>query len=163
MCTIAIEALTPLNRTSRIKLYRNIVRSRLFSRIGKRSIHSSGPCIQVCLQCFCSPRKPRDKFEGNLLQDILEQAAEGDTLDDTQVIESPIGQMTYPVERQLVDLVTGDEHHNISRILKRLDQNSDESISDAFSDVEDPVHEESLINDLFFTKKLVRPFSPFCC
>ena len=70
--------------------------------------------------------------------------------------------MTYPVEKNLVDLVTGDEHHNISRILKRLDRNSDESISDAFSDVEDPVHEESLINDLFFTKKLVGFFSPFC-
>ena len=41
MCTIAIQALTPLNRTSRIKLYKNIARSRLFSRIAKRSIAPS--------------------------------------------------------------------------------------------------------------------------
>ena len=38
MCTIAIEALTPLYRASRIKLYKNIARSRLFRRIAKRSI-----------------------------------------------------------------------------------------------------------------------------
>ena len=38
MCTIAIEALTPLYRTLRIKLYKNIARSRLFCRIAKRSI-----------------------------------------------------------------------------------------------------------------------------
>ena len=38
MGTIAIEALTPLNRTSRIKLYKNIARSRLFCRIAKGSI-----------------------------------------------------------------------------------------------------------------------------
>ena len=38
MCTIAIEAPTPLYRTSRIKLYKNIARSRLFCRIAKRSI-----------------------------------------------------------------------------------------------------------------------------
>ena len=38
MCTIAIEALTPLYRTSCIKLYKNIARSRLFCRIAKKSI-----------------------------------------------------------------------------------------------------------------------------
>ena len=38
MCTIAIEALTPLYRTSRIKLYKNNARSRLFCRIAKRSV-----------------------------------------------------------------------------------------------------------------------------
>ena len=38
MCTIAIEALTPLYRISRIKLYKNIARSRPFCRIAKRSI-----------------------------------------------------------------------------------------------------------------------------
>ena len=38
MCTIVIEALTPLNRASRIQLYKNIARSRLFCRIAKRSI-----------------------------------------------------------------------------------------------------------------------------
>ena len=38
MCTIAIEALTPFNRTSRIKMYKNFARSRLFRRIAKRSI-----------------------------------------------------------------------------------------------------------------------------
>ena len=38
MCTIAIEAVTPLFRTSRINLYKNIARSRLFCRIAKRSI-----------------------------------------------------------------------------------------------------------------------------
>ena len=39
MCTILIEALTPLDRTSRIKMYKNNARSRLFSRIAKRSIN----------------------------------------------------------------------------------------------------------------------------
>ena len=38
MCTIVIEALTPLHRASRIKMYKNIARSRLFCRIAKRSI-----------------------------------------------------------------------------------------------------------------------------
>ena len=38
MCTIAIEALTPFNRTSRIQMYKNVARSRLFRRIAKRSI-----------------------------------------------------------------------------------------------------------------------------
>ena len=38
MCTIVIAALTQLNRTSRIKLYKIIARSRLFCRIAKRSI-----------------------------------------------------------------------------------------------------------------------------
>ena len=41
MCTILIEALTPLNRASCIKTYRNNVRSRLFCRIAKTSIHSA--------------------------------------------------------------------------------------------------------------------------
>ena len=39
MCTIVIEALTPFNRTSRIKMYKSIARSRLFCRIAKRSIY----------------------------------------------------------------------------------------------------------------------------
>ena len=38
MPRIVIEALTPLDRTSRIKLYKNNARSRLFCRIAKRSI-----------------------------------------------------------------------------------------------------------------------------
>ena len=38
MCTILIEGLTPLNRTSCIKMYKNNARSRLFCRIAKRSI-----------------------------------------------------------------------------------------------------------------------------
>ena len=38
MCTIAIEPLTPLNRTSCIKVYKDIARSKLFCRIAKRSI-----------------------------------------------------------------------------------------------------------------------------
>ena len=45
MCTIAIEALTPLDRTSRIKLYKNIARSRLFCRIAKRSIETGNEAI----------------------------------------------------------------------------------------------------------------------
>ena len=38
MCTIVIEALTPLDRISCIKMYKNNARSRLFCRIAKRSI-----------------------------------------------------------------------------------------------------------------------------
>ena len=38
MCTIAIEALTPFSRTSRVKMHENVARSRLFCRIAKRSI-----------------------------------------------------------------------------------------------------------------------------
>ena len=36
ICTMVIEALTPLYRTSRIKMYKNNARSRLFFRIAKR-------------------------------------------------------------------------------------------------------------------------------
>ena len=52
MCTILIEALTPLDRTSRIKLYKNNARSRLFCRIAKRSINLSK-------YCFCSQKQNR--------------------------------------------------------------------------------------------------------
>ena len=38
MCIIAIEPLRPLDRTSRIKLYKNNARSRLFCRIAERFI-----------------------------------------------------------------------------------------------------------------------------
>ena len=38
MCTIAIEALTPLDRTLCIKMYKTNARSRLFCLIAKRSI-----------------------------------------------------------------------------------------------------------------------------
>ena len=38
ICTMVIEAPTPFNRTLRIKMYKNIARSRLFRRIAKRSI-----------------------------------------------------------------------------------------------------------------------------
>ena len=40
MSTIAIEALTPLDRTSSIKVYKNNSLSRPFRRIAKRSIVS---------------------------------------------------------------------------------------------------------------------------
>ena len=36
----AIEALTPIIRTSCMKMYKNIARSRLFGRIAKRSIEN---------------------------------------------------------------------------------------------------------------------------
>ena len=38
MCIIGIESLTPLDRSSRIKLHKNNARSRLFCRIAKKSI-----------------------------------------------------------------------------------------------------------------------------
>ena len=38
MCTILIQGLTPLDRTSCIKMYKNNSRSSLFCRIAKRSI-----------------------------------------------------------------------------------------------------------------------------
>ena len=41
ICTIVIEALTPLDRTSYIKMYKNNARSRLICRIAKRSIDRS--------------------------------------------------------------------------------------------------------------------------
>ena len=40
ICTKLKEVLTPLNRTSCIKMYKNSVRSSLFCRIAKRSIHA---------------------------------------------------------------------------------------------------------------------------
>ena len=40
MCIIVIEPLTPLDRTSRMKLYKNNARSRLFCRIAERSIET---------------------------------------------------------------------------------------------------------------------------
>ena len=36
MCIILIEALTPLNRISCVKMYKNIARSRFFCKIAKR-------------------------------------------------------------------------------------------------------------------------------
>ena len=39
ICAIHIEALTLLDRTARIKMYKNNARSSLFCRIAKRSIH----------------------------------------------------------------------------------------------------------------------------
>ena len=41
MYTIVIETLTPLSRTSCIKMYKNDARSRLFGRIAIRSISNS--------------------------------------------------------------------------------------------------------------------------
>ena len=41
MCTIIKEALTPFDRTSRIKMYKNNARSRPFSRIANGSMTSS--------------------------------------------------------------------------------------------------------------------------
>ena len=38
MCTIVVEALTPFDQISCIKMYKNNARSRLFCRIAKRSI-----------------------------------------------------------------------------------------------------------------------------
>ena len=76
MCIIAIEPLTPFDRTLRIKLYKNNARSRLIFRIAKRSIRKiairglygnreiqsfqSGPLfnslIEVCIQATVSFR-----------------------------------------------------------------------------------------------------------
>ena len=54
ICTILIEALTPLDRTSGIKMYKNNARSSLICRIAKRSIkrrvdHSKFHAIHVKL------------------------------------------------------------------------------------------------------------------
>ena len=40
MCTIAIEALTPLKGASRIKKYKILARSRLFCSVAKKAISS---------------------------------------------------------------------------------------------------------------------------
>ena len=61
----------------------------------------------------------------------------------------------YRVEHKLVDLVTGDDSNRIGRILKKLEQDSDGNFSDEFSDVEDPIHEDSLITDLFYSARNV--------
>ena len=55
------------------------------------------------------------------------------------------------MEQTLVDLVTGDDTNRVGRILKKLERDPDASLSDEFSDVEDPTHEDSLITDLFYT------------
>ena len=55
MCIILIEALTPLGRTSCIKMYKSVARSRLFCRIAKRSIdlvhtfYTGQPKMRLCL------------------------------------------------------------------------------------------------------------------
>ena len=54
MCTIVIKALTPLDQISRVKVYKNYARSRLFCRIAKRSIAEHGvspPAMEVPLCC----------------------------------------------------------------------------------------------------------------
>ena len=47
MCTIVIEALTPLTRTSHTKMYLNIARSSPFYRMAKKSIGIK------CVECLC--------------------------------------------------------------------------------------------------------------
>ena len=51
MCTIVIEALTPLDRTSCIKMCGNKARSRLFCRIAKRSISKYSKFSKKVLSC----------------------------------------------------------------------------------------------------------------
>ena len=65
MCTIAIQALTPLNRTSRIKLYKNIVRSRLFNRITPFSPYKGKVLHLMSTPFSISPRQ--DVFEKLLI------------------------------------------------------------------------------------------------
>ena len=68
MCTIAIEALTPFNRTLRIKMYKNIARSGLFCRIAKRSI----AWIRIYIN---EPNEPRTRNAGVSKTTLLEQPA----------------------------------------------------------------------------------------
>lgn len=55
-------------------------------------------------------------------------------------------------ERALVDLVTGEESR-IENMLQRLD--SDGSLSNEISDIDDPLYDDSLMEDLFYTKKVI--------
>ncbi len=55
-------------------------------------------------------------------------------------------------DRALVDLVTGEESR-IETMLQRLD--SDGSLSNEISDIDDPLYDDSLMEDLFYTKKVI--------
>ena len=55
-------------------------------------------------------------------------------------------------ERALVDLVTGEESR-IENMLQRLDSNG--SLSNEISDIDDPLYDDSLMEDLFYTKKVI--------
>ena len=65
------------------------------------------------------------------------------------------------MEQTLVDLVAGDEADRVDRIIKKLSRDSDASLSEEFSDVDDPIHEESLLADLFYTAKSVSLYEDY--
>ena len=98
--------------------------------------------------------RDQDERKGNLIQDILDQIDGDHSMNHSKHAESPC-ENTYNVEHKLVDLVAGDDTNRIGRILKKLERDSDASLSDEFSDVEDPIHEDSLITDLFYTARNV--------
>lgn len=66
------------------------------------------------------------------------------------------------VDKTLVDLVAGDETHRIGQMLTKLEQISDASLSDEFTDTEDPLYEDSLLNELFYTENGVSSYTSSC-
>ena len=102
--------------------------------------------------------RAQDEEKGSFLQDILDQIDEDDSLHRADKENSPNAN-TYSVEQTLVDLVAGNETDRVDRIIKKLSGDSDASLSEEFSDIDDPIHEESLLTDLFYTAKSVSPQS----
>ena len=98
------------------------------------------------------PFRNQDQEKGNFIQNILDQIDD----DHTNNVSNQGGffdQDVYSVDKTLVDLVTGGETDRIGQILKKIERDSDASLSDEFSDTEDPIHEDSLLTDLFYTGK----------
>ena len=57
MCTLVIRTLTPIDQTSRMTLYKNNARSRLFCRMAKRSIAA---CLQQWVTVALKTGHPRE-------------------------------------------------------------------------------------------------------
>ena len=56
------------------------------------------------------------------------------------------------IEKKAVDLLLGDNKEDYEKILRKLDVSSDEE-SNNISELSDPLHDSSLLSDLFYTTK----------
>eukprot|EP00794_Sanderia_malayensis_P007365 gene7365-8185_t len=92
------------------------------------------------------------RYSGRLFKDILDQVDEGDSLEG--ILDASLSPKSEDVftDRALVDLVTGEDS-SVRNILKRID--SDESLLNELSDHDhdDPIYDDSLLADLFYTNK----------
>lgn len=106
---------------------------------------------QLFLTLFC---RNQGETQGNLIKEILDQVENDQSMHSFAHADSTTENVRH-VDRALVDLITDDETQRIGQMLKKLERDSDGSLSEDFSDIDDPIHEESLLTELFYTAKQV--------